>query len=217
MKDSYPEFQELLDKLPSGMGLCEIEGDHAVAAFLPDKESGKIVETMSSGIDYYILEQSEIETFSEWDYPANEKAYQDLAAYLRQLGVSPNNIWELCTKAFSSCANGNSGIDSFLDELTARRLLPTKKSEKERLTRIIIQVYENTRSYMLRGWKPSEMDTSHTIRFPGLHAGESSGQMPGCQPAAAVKAPVTAGKKIYPNDPCPCGSGLKYKKCCGKK
>lgn len=24
-------------------------------------------------------------------------------------------------------------------------------------------------------------------------------------------------KKLYPNDPCPCGSGKKYKKCCGKK
>ena len=23
-------------------------------------------------------------------------------------------------------------------------------------------------------------------------------------------------KKIFPNDPCPCGSGKKYKKCCGK-
>lgn len=22
--------------------------------------------------------------------------------------------------------------------------------------------------------------------------------------------------KVYPNDPCPCGSGRKYKKCCGK-
>ena len=24
-------------------------------------------------------------------------------------------------------------------------------------------------------------------------------------------------KKVYPNDPCPCGSGKKYKKCCGRK
>ncbi len=23
-------------------------------------------------------------------------------------------------------------------------------------------------------------------------------------------------EKVYPNDPCPCGSGKKYKKCCGK-
>ena len=27
---------------------------------------------------------------------------------------------------------------------------------------------------------------------------------------------VHNGPKIYPNDPCPCGSGKKYKKCCGK-
>lgn len=28
---------------------------------------------------------------------------------------------------------------------------------------------------------------------------------------------VVKEQKIYPNDPCPCGSGKKYKKCCGKK
>lgn len=30
------------------------------------------------------------------------------------------------------------------------------------------------------------------------------------------KKPVKIGKKPGRNDPCPCGSGLKYKKCCGK-
>jgi SWIM/SEC-C metal-binding protein len=28
--------------------------------------------------------------------------------------------------------------------------------------------------------------------------------------------PVIAGKKLGRNEPCPCGSGNKYKKCCGK-
>ena len=27
---------------------------------------------------------------------------------------------------------------------------------------------------------------------------------------------IVKGERIYPNDPCPCGSGKKYKKCCGK-
>lgn len=27
---------------------------------------------------------------------------------------------------------------------------------------------------------------------------------------------IVKGDKIYPNDPCPCGSGKKYKKCCGR-
>ena len=32
------------------------------------------------------------------------------------------------------------------------------------------------------------------------------------------KGPVKReNAKIYPNDPCPCGSGLKYKNCCGRK
>ena len=35
---------------------------------------------------------------------------------------------------------------------------------------------------------------------------------------SAVRAPKRrADKKIYPNDPCPCGSGKKYKQCCGRK
>lgn len=28
---------------------------------------------------------------------------------------------------------------------------------------------------------------------------------------------IVKDKKVYPNDPCPCGSGKKYKKCCGRK
>ena len=34
---------------------------------------------------------------------------------------------------------------------------------------------------------------------------------------SVAKAPVRrAADKIYPNDPCPCGSGKKYKQCCGR-
>lgn len=31
-----------------------------------------------------------------------------------------------------------------------------------------------------------------------------------------INGTVVKGEKIGPNDPCPCGSGKKYKKCCGK-
>ena len=35
---------------------------------------------------------------------------------------------------------------------------------------------------------------------------------------SAAKAPVKKVEaKVYPNDPCPCGSGKKYKQCCGRK
>ena len=38
------------------------------------------------------------------------------------------------------------------------------------------------------------------------------GPAPAGQPSAPVRR---TGNKVGPNDPCPCGSGKKYKKCCG--
>ena len=36
--------------------------------------------------------------------------------------------------------------------------------------------------------------------------------------APAMQAPKKREEqKIYPNAPCPCGSGKKYKQCCGRK
>ena len=35
--------------------------------------------------------------------------------------------------------------------------------------------------------------------------------------SAARQPKVRSEQKIYPNDPCPCGSGKKYKQCCGRK
>jgi preprotein translocase subunit SecA len=41
----------------------------------------------------------------------------------------------------------------------------------------------------------------------------SAGQSDG----TVKKAPVVKKSAPAPNDPCPCGSGKKYKKCCGLK
>ena len=34
-------------------------------------------------------------------------------------------------------------------------------------------------------------------------------------PVGMTPGPARAGPKVGRNDPCPCGSGRKYKKCCG--
>ena len=39
-------------------------------------------------------------------------------------------------------------------------------------------------------------------------------QFVGGEASSKPKQPVLAAKKAGPNDPCPCGSGKKYKKCC---
>ncbi len=42
-------------------------------------------------------------------------------------------------------------------------------------------------------------------------------QFAGSGAKSSARQPVVRGKKIGRNDPCPCGSGKKYKKCCGAR
>ena len=46
--------------------------------------------------------------------------------------------------------------------------------------------------------------------------GAPSGAPAAVPPAAQKPEPVRVAKRIGRNDPCPCGSGKKYKRCCGK-
>ncbi|MGB0715243.1 MAG: SEC-C metal-binding domain-containing protein [Phycisphaerae bacterium] len=47
---------------------------------------------------------------------------------------------------------------------------------------------------------------------------EHSSQLPGedDQPLPPPVEPIKSEGKVERNDPCPCGSGKKFKKCCGK-
>jgi preprotein translocase subunit SecA len=47
------------------------------------------------------------------------------------------------------------------------------------------------------------------------HADMTTDSVEAEQPAERVLAPVRSGPKVGRNDPCPCGSGKKYKACCG--
>jgi preprotein translocase subunit SecA len=55
-------------------------------------------------------------------------------------------------------------------------------------------------------------DVVYTIYHVDIVKKESKPQAP----ASGRQEAVVAGKKVGRNDPCPCGSGKKYKKCCGK-
>ena len=47
---------------------------------------------------------------------------------------------------------------------------------------------------------------------------EQVAKVTGTNKDESVKGPVKRAEgKVYPNDPCPCGSGKKYKQCCGRK
>ena len=53
----------------------------------------------------------------------------------------------------------------------------------------------------------------HHEMFPAMHARAEQRS----KPAGAVFSPTEDRPAARRNDPCPCGSGRKYKRCCGRK
>ena len=62
---------------------------------------------------------------------------------------------------------------------------------------------------------PSKARTEHDSAQSSYGVGSAGNAAPGNDPTAKA-APVTAEDKVGRNDPCPCGSGKKYKHCHGK-
>ena len=59
-------------------------------------------------------------------------------------------------------------------------------------------------------------DVAHTIFRVGITREKSPSPAPMVEAAKRREAVTAAKKKVGRNDPCPCGSGKKYKHCCGR-
>ncbi|MCG1021507.1 SEC-C metal-binding domain-containing protein [Sutcliffiella horikoshii] len=63
----------------------------------------------------------------------------------------------------------------------------------------LMHFYNNTKQWFLKGYAPHEITSDK----------------PTVAPSRNNVVSFDTGKKVGRNDPCPCGSGKKYKKCCG--
>ena len=69
--------------------------------------------------------------------------------------------------------------------------------------------HETVRRIYLARVRTEKIERKAVAKVTGESAGGGEKEKP-------RRVPVRKGKKIGPNDPCPCGSGKKYKKCCGR-
>lgn len=89
------------------------------------------------------------------------------------------------------------------------------ESIKEETTDLIFKVRAEKpeKENLEKIWKPTEFKHQELGSFEGVPKGA------GEKGAVATEKPrpVVVGEKVGRNDPCTCGSGKKYKKCCGAK
>ena len=71
---------------------------------------------------------------------------------------------------------------------------------------------------MIAGIQQDTVRLLYHVRIEQKVEREQIAEVTGTNKDESVKGPVRrAEQKVYPNDPCPCGSGKKYKQCCGRK
>ena len=82
-----------------------------------------------------------------------------------------------------------------------------KMSAFEMFNNMITSIQEDTLRMLYHVHVEQKIEREQVAKVTGTNKDDSAG-----------KKPVQRKEiKVYPNDPCPCGSGKKYKQCCGRK
>jgi len=145
---------------------------------------------------YYYLEKNELLKFENADYNEKTHLYCVLCNYLEGLKhTKPSIIRDIVMRIpriVEFEKNPPAAAIQILDDLEI--ILSVKEITPE-FTKMLVEFLNNSRLYSNRGYTPNELRE---------------------QFGARSIQPVRTTEKVGRNDPCPCGSGKKYKKCCGK-
>lgn len=243
----FEEFMELLQKMPDRLNPCCLTEGRIVGKEAMQEKVYRKIEKRQRDVEYAVPSMTEIISFAEDGYPSCEKAYGELFTFFScDMELDPGLCEELCVAAFRIISMGG-GLSDYMDVLYKNDLVFNSDGQLERFAGLYMEAHNHTRMFELRGHMPSEMRElfpsvggakrptivpmssqaaelleEGRAQLAGMGISVDTGQSATTIPVFSLPEGVqgevrTMQKKVYPNDPCPCGSGKKFKKCCGRK
>lgn len=192
--------------------------------------------------DFYIPSAQQIDEICRTGYEASSSEYKKLESFfIKKLRIPYEQAVTWCLQVWANSYESESP-SKIINKMTEANIEFEEKMINE-LLELLVAAHNNTRMKENRGYKPSEMARKMPIdKMPTIVPASSKAAtilkdaVPQLQamgvpvdlngntdviqttmfPKGMNEEPIRVEKKIYPNDPCPCGSGKKYKKCCGK-
>lgn len=168
----------------------------------------KIVDEqkMRTDVEYYPFTRKQLLEAGDPDFSGRSPAMEAFIRYLE-------GHYDLCegerdeiSRQLTNMINQGAGQVELVQYLGSWLEFPTFEFVQE-LTAKVVDVYNNTRQWVLKGHTPDELFQREKKFLKPLPA----------VPFGKVKGKVVEFKpnKVGRNEPCPCGSGKKYKRCCG--
>lgn len=166
---------------------------------LDEKEVRK-EHDMRPGVDYYPFSKKDLLKAGQPPFVDRNPGYKAMVRYIREnyeiSDEEADNLVEECVYAI----NIGDSLADMLEFLQSQLEIETEELLNGFMDRLV-ELHNHTRQWFLKGYSPAELSAL-------------SGKRAQPQKQADVIS-INTKKKIGRNDPCPCGSGKKFKKCCG--
>ena len=165
----------------------EWKDDYSFIAVL-NPEQIKKEQDEQSNVDYYPFTKAQILEAGQSDYIEQPKGYHQLFELIKENHHMQDEQIEMLLKLLVMRVKNGQKPSDILQEVQ-RDVKFNNYDEAQVFMEYLIEFIHHTRQWRLKGFQTAEMDQGKNI---------------------------VQQQKVGRNDPCPCGSGKKYKKCCGR-
>ena len=239
------ELVEVFDHFPlDQLWTVRLDDIFLSAIYATDPDRLYDLRVRQQGKDYYIPTAAEVEELFDTCALLSTPSYQKMKGYMtKNLHLTETeaedillDLWDM----ISSEDDFHESMQWFMDQFEFKN-----KKQAGDLINLFMPLSNNTRMIANKGHTPTELSGRIKFgpgNMPVITAGSSLAAEMLAKAAPEIRKmgfaldlesnatniPVMdlpngldgpakmSQKKVYPNDPCPCGSGKKFKKCCGK-
>lgn len=213
-KASDQELIKLFNRIPENARLCTLEDGQFMDCNPIARDNYQKVKQQQADVEYYIPSLEEIESYEEHRYFSSIPAYQEIKNFLERMDQR-DFIMEEVLRTINQWLSREWSPEGIVENICAK-FLELSNHEVRRLTELVRNAAMHTRRLIHRGHTDYEMAQCRPVQPDNVLSKVPVQAPTGMQWWSGNGTAAASVKKPYPNDPCPCGSGKKYKKCCGK-
>ena len=160
-----------------------------------------------SPVDYYVPTKEELNYYMENEFDEENIYYKKMMRFLEKDGQLDLRALENISVSIEVSCTLDGSLQQIIDEMTDEGFDFDDIDELNEFAQLYMNLNNNTRKWAIKGHKPVELTRGKSV---SIKREKPNNVVPFQRPI------VSKTKKIGRNELCPCGSGKKYKFCCGK-
>lgn len=206
--EASTEFMDVLIDASHYYDQFEIHADDTISdTRVVDPHAIMKERTLRHDLDFYPFTKQQLLKAGEPEYVERNSHYMNLVRYvLHRYEIDREQADLMAEEIVDAAKNGNSLAEVI--ELAKEFIDIPNEETMNAVTNLLVPLMNSTKQWAIKGYSPEELSAKRASASMLLN------HVPN-QARQAEVIDLQSKKKIGRNDPCPCESGKKFKKCCG--